>query len=300
MFKKIIDFFIGIILLIIFLLLKIIGKKNASDLCAFIFSKIGPLTKFENIAEKNILYVWPHKNYTYIKKITNKMWKNIGRNFGELVHLKNYKPMSCSETKVIGLKKIKHIISLNKKRKKGIIFFSAHYGNWELGPIIINNLNLNPLCLYRKSNNKFIELLIQNIRASNASYAPKGDIGAKKSFLWLRKGKSLAMLMDQKLNEGPSVNFLGKPASTASFIAEIALKMNLDIIPIKFSRNNKNQNIITFYDKIIMPESNLSKEKKIEFILKQVNDSISVWIKEKPEYWLWIHRRWPKDLYLKK
>ena len=298
MFKKAIDFIIGAILLLIFFLLKVLGKKNSSNICAYLFSKIGPFTKFENIAEKNILYVWPHKSNDYVKKITQKMWKNIGRNFGELVHLKNYKPMNCNETKVIGLKKIENVLSRNKKKKKGIIFFSAHFGNWELGPIIINNLNLDPLCLYRKSNNKFVEYLLQNIRTSNGNYAPKGDIGAKKSFLWLRKGKSLAMLMDQKLNEGPSVNFLGKPASTASFIAEMAIRMQLDIIPIKFSRNKKNQNIITFYKKTISPDNNLTKEKKIEFILNQVNNTMSHWIKAQPEYWLWIHRRWSKDLYL--
>ena len=298
MFKKAIDFIIGAILLLIFFLLKVLGKKNSSNICAYLFSKIGPFTKFENIAEKNILYVWPHKSNDYVKKITQKMWKNIGRNFGELVHLKNYKPMNCNETKVIGLKKIENVLSRNKKKKKGIIFFSAHFGNWELGPIIINNLNLDPLCLYRKSNNKFVEYLLQNIRTSNGNYAPKGDIGAKKSFLWLRKGKSLAMLMDQKLNEGPSVNFLGKPASTASFIAEMAIRMKLDIIPIKFSRNKKNQNIITFYNKTTSPKNNLTREKKVEFILNQVNNTMSEWIKAQPEYWLWIHRRWAKDLYL--
>ena len=298
MFKKVLDFLIGVILFIVFFLLKIIGKKSASNICAFLFSKVGPFTKFENIAVKNILYVWPDKKKNYVKKITKKMWKNIGRNFGELIHLKNYKPLNNNEAKVIGLKKIEHIILQNKKKKKGIIFFSAHFGNWELGPIIINNLNLNPLCLYRKSNNKFVEYLLQNIRTSNATYAPKGDIGAKKSFLWLRKGKSLAMLMDQKLNEGPSVDFLGKPAPTASFIAEMAIRMGLDIVPIKFSRNKKNQNIITFYDKIVLPKKNLSKDKKIEFILQLVNNTMSQWIKSQPEYWLWIHRRWPKELYL--
>ena len=298
MFKKIVDFLVGIFLFVVFILLKVIGKKNASNICAFLFSKIGPFTKFENIAKKNIHYVWPHKSDVYVKKITKKMWINIGRNFGELIYLKNYKPINCKETKIIGLKKIEDIISRNRKKKKGIIFFSAHFGNWELGPAIINNLNLNPLCLYRKSNNRFVEYLLQNIRATNGSYAPKGDIGAKKSFLWLRKGKSLALLMDQKLNEGPLVDFLGKPAYTASFIAEMAIRMKLDIIPIKFSRNKKNQNIITFYNKTISPKNNINKKKKIEFILKQVNNTMSEWIRAQPEYWLWIHRRWSKDLYL--
>ncbi len=104
--------------------------------------------------------------------------------------------------------------------------------------------------------------------------------------------------MDQKLNEGLSIDFLGRPAYTASFIADIAIRMNLDIVPIKFSRDINNHNIITFYKKINMPKNNLSKNKKISFILKQVNDVMSQWIKDQPENWLWIHRRWQKDLYV--
>ena len=67
----------------------------------------------------------------------------------------------------------------------------------------------------------------------------------------VKKGKSLALLMDQKLNEGLSIDFLGKPANTASFIADIAIRMNLDIVPIKFSRDINDHNIITFYKKLI-------------------------------------------------
>ena len=298
MFKILIDFFVGAFLFIVFLILKVLGKRISSNFCSKIFSTFGALTKFEHIAKKNILFVWPEKKDTEVKKITNKMWENIGRNFGELIHLKKYKPLNCSQTKIIDLKKVEQLISLNKKKNRGIVFFSAHYGNWELGPIIIKNLGLDPLCVYRKSNNKFVELLIQSIREKNATYAPKGDIGAKKCYLWLRKGKSLALLMDQKLNEGLSIDFLGKPANTASFIADIAIRMNLDIVPIKFSRDINNNNIITFYKKINMPKNNLSKNKKISFILKQVNDVMSQWIKDQPENWLWIHRRWQKDLYV--
>ena len=103
--------------------------------------------------------------------------------------------------------------------------------------------------------------------------------------------------MDQKLNEGPCIEFLGKPAYTASFIAEIALRMNVDIVPIKFSRDVNNKNIITFYKKINMPQNNLSKNKKINLILKNINKTMSQWIIDQPENWLWIHRRWQKDMY---
>lgn len=223
------------------------------------------------------------------------MWKNIGRNFGEFIHLRNFNPLLCKKTKVIGLNKIKKLAS----SENGIIFFSAHYGNWEIGPIIINKLGFQPLCIYRKSNNKLIEKLIQKIRSTNAEFAPKGDMGAKKSYLWLRKGKgkSLALLMDQKLNEGPFIPFLGKPAPTASYIAELSLRMNLAIVPVKLERSKESENIITFFNKLKMPSNCLEHKEKVIYILENINNIIGSWIKEKPEQWLWIHRRWPKEVY---
>ena len=113
MFKTITDFFLGIVLFAIFCILKILGKKISSNLCAWIIRVLGNLTKFDSIAKKNILYVWPEKKNREIKKITNKMWENIGRNFGELVHLKNYNPLNCPKTKIIDLKEVKDLISLN-------------------------------------------------------------------------------------------------------------------------------------------------------------------------------------------
>ena len=104
--------------------------------------------------------------------------------------------------------------------------------------------------IYRKSNNFYLDKIIQKYRNKETNYVPKGDLGAKKSFLWLRKGKGLALLMDQKLNEGIDINFLGKPSKTATAIAELAIRMDLDIIPIKLLRTNNNGHKVIFYKKI--------------------------------------------------
>ena len=123
MLKYIINFFIATILFLIFIFFKMIGKNFSSNMCSFIFRKVGAISKYDKIAKKNILYVWPKKKPTEIKRITNAMWQNIGRNFGELVHLKNYKPFACTKTKIIGINKIKSIISKNRRKKKRNYFF---------------------------------------------------------------------------------------------------------------------------------------------------------------------------------
>ena len=294
MIKIVTNYFVCFFLYLIIYLLKIIGKKNSINFCAFIFVLVGRFTIYNRRANNNLLYIWPKISDRKRKTICLKMWKNLGKNFGEFIYLHNGDPLDSDNVKVYRLKETKSLVDKNIKLKKGVIFFSAHFGNWELGPYIINKLNVDLMGIYRKSNNTCIDRLIQRYRNKNTNYVPKGDLGAKKSFLWLRKGKSLALLMDQKLNEGMSVNFLGKPANTATAIAELALRMNLDIIPIKIIRNKNDSHEIYFLKKIKHPNDTLSHEKKVKNILIQINTHLSEWITKDPEQWLWLHRRWKK------
>ena len=62
--------------------------------------------------------MWPNKNKSDVKDILNGMWENIGRNFGEIVHTKNYNPFTCKNTEIIGLNKIKNTIIENNNKKK--------------------------------------------------------------------------------------------------------------------------------------------------------------------------------------
>jgi KDO2-lipid IV(A) lauroyltransferase len=299
MLTPVFNIFIAIFINLIIIFFKIIGRKKSMLFCSYFFRLIGPKTKFNDIAQINLKYIWPYIKKNEIDQICIKMWENLGKNIGEFSFLHNYDPINCKNTKVEGFNYAKSVVLKNKKNNKGIIFFSAHFGNWEIGPYIINKLNTELMGIYRKSNNAYLDRLIQKYRNKKTTYVPKGDLGAKKSFLWLRKGKGLALLMDQKLNEGININFLGKPTKTASAIAELAIRMDLDIIPVKLQRTDNNGHKITFFEKISYRNQNLKHKNKVKYILKQINNHLSSWIKENPEQWLWIHRRWSKSLYKK-
>ena len=300
MFRIATNILIARLLNLLFLFLKILGKNISINFCGFFFKLLGPKTKLNNRAVINLQYIWPNISKNEINKICVNMWKNLGKNFGEFSFLHYYDPFQCKKTEIVGLKYAKSIVLKNKKKNRGVIFFSAHFGNWEIGPYIINKLNTELMGIYRKSNNFYLDKIIQKYRNKETNYVPKGDLGAKKSFLWLRKGKGLALLMDQKLNEGIDIDFLGKPSKTATAIAELAIRMDLDIIPIKLLRTNNNGHKVIFYKKVSFNREKLSHNQKVRFILRKVNDHLSDWIKKNPEQWLWIHRRWKKDLYNKK
>ena len=297
--NKFLGYMIYFFLRAAYFFLKAVGKKKARYIISKIFAVIGPFTKFNKRASYNINYIWPKLSEKKKQNILLRMWETLGVNIGEFIFLGKYDPFLCKETKVVGKRLIEKIIKENQKKNKGIIFFSAHFGSWEKIPIVLNKLGLEILSIYRKSNNNLIDKFIQNIRSDFGNYTPKGDKGAKKIFLWLRKGKSVALLMDQKLNEGVKVNFLNKPAYTATAIAELAIRMNLDIVPIKIIRKSANSTEIVFFNKIKLPKGKTEHQKKVRMILESINLQISSWIKKNPEQWLWIHRRWHKSMYKK-
>ena len=127
-----------------------------------------------------------------------------------------------------------------------------------------------------------------------ADFVPKGDKGAKKIFSYLRKGRPVAMLVDQKLNEGPLVNFLGKKARTAPAVAELALRLNIEIIPVRFKRDGNMSFSISFGKAIKTPSERYSHSVRVKILLRSINLTLEKWIKENPEQWLWIHKRWPQ------
>ena len=125
--KNLLSYSVYFLLKCIFVFLKIIGKKYASILISKIFIKVGPFTKFNKRASNNITYIWPKISPPQKKNILQRMWKVLGVNVGEFIFLNKYDPFLCKETKIIGRSLVEKIIRKNKKKNKGIIFFSAHF-----------------------------------------------------------------------------------------------------------------------------------------------------------------------------
>jgi len=281
-----------ILLLIWILLCKILGIKLSSNLGGKLAESIGPLTRFDNTAVKNLKKIFPQLNSEQIEKIKTNMWNNIGRNAGELIFAKNLNPYTDKKNrfKIVGEKYIKN---LNNKNS-GAIFFSAHIGNWEICPLIITRKGKEVTSIYRHANNPYTDKIIQNLRKGICFYAPKGPIGANRLFKTLRHKNYAAVLADQKLNEGISIDFLGFPAKTATAIAELSIRLSVPIIPVHVERIKGVKFKYIIEKPIELPDSKLNHKDKVLFILLKINKIIESWIIKKPEQWLWIHNRWEK------
>lgn len=262
----------------------------ASDIGGIIGRFLGKLLPVSKIAKRNIEIAFPKKTSEEKQKILEGMWDNLGRVAAEYSHLKNI----WNEVEVRGLENIKEA----KESNTGSIFFSAHIANWEAASLAAQRNGVDVSLVYRRPNNLGVENLLQKSRSHESfQVIPKGSAGAKKMVSVLKSGGALGVLMDQKLNEGENIPFFGKDAKTAKAVAHFALKLGSPLFPARVERIEGCKLRVTIYPKLEF-ENTGDVEKDTFKILTQINATMEEWIRERPEQWLWIHKRWGKEEYI--
>ncbi len=266
-----------------------LSVDHASALGSALLRAIGPRLRAHKIARRNLEKIFPHKTEAEVAVILRRMWDNLGRTFGELPHLATLSDPASGRTHVIGLDR------LQDARDDGIggIFFSAHFANWEIVPWTAQqNVGLVSHPFFRAPNNPLMESLFLRLRQGcGGEPLPKGRQGAKRSVALLKQGEHLAMLVDQKMNDGIETPFMGHPAMTAPALASFALKFSLPVIPIHAVRQNGAHFHIITEAPLPLPQTG-NREQDVATLMEQVNAVIARWVEEAPEQWLWVHRRW--------
>ena len=152
----------AILLCLWIIICRLIGIDIASKLGSIVFKFIGPMTKFDKRAANNISKIYPKLDNGEYKKLKRDMWDNLGRNIGEFAFAKKLNPYNSENINSIN-KKPRFLIEGEKyleeiyKTKTGVIFFSAHIGNWEICPLILSARGLKVTSIYRHANNPINE-----------------------------------------------------------------------------------------------------------------------------------------------
>lgn len=224
------------------------------------------------------------------ERIVKRHFEELGKSAIEIVKI-----FYGRGKRIIDGVRFKGLENLEKARNKGkgIIYITGHCGNWELLALAAS-MKLNPLAVVaRKLNNPYLNNLIERIRSryGNKVIYKKGAL--KEIIKVLRGNGSVGILMDQAVlpQEGIVVNFLGRPAWTTKMPALLAEKTGSSILPAFVKREGKGH-VITIYPEVML----ISNKKGIEENIRRLNLFIEDYIKENPEQWLWIHRRWKRTV----
>jgi KDO2-lipid IV(A) lauroyltransferase len=218
------------------------------------------------------------------------MWDNLGRVVAEYPHLGRFRVYEKGgRVEHVGTELVDPILAAGRP----ILFVSAHFGNWEVATLAATQRGLKVAQIYRAANNPHVDALVTEFRSIVGSeLIPKGMVAARRSMEALKDGRHLALLVDQKMNDGIAVPFFGRDAMTAPAVAQLAMRYNAAIIPARVERLEGAHFRLTVFPEVEHPRSG-DRQADLRAILARVNGVIESWIRERPEQWFWLHRRWP-------
>ena len=289
---KIIRYFLEFVIVIIFFLIfKIIGLKLSSDLGEIIGKYFGPLFRKKTIAKKNILIVFPDLNEKSINEMIDRMWKNIGRIFGEYIHINKFSVIDQKKIEIVFANK--NNVEILKNNNKPIVFFSGHFANFELMAKCLQELGFNIGAIYRPLNNIFLNPIMEFIRKKYICpiQIEKGSNGTKKLIKHISTNNPLALMIDQRLSSSIRVPFFDQPATTTITPAQLAIKYEALLVPVFLKRLEKT-NFEFFIEEPLIIHRTSDYDKDIFNITHIMNKKIEEFIKRDPAHWLWSHDRW--------
>jgi len=270
--------------------MKLLSADRASNFCGWLFRKIGPMLSQHKTAVMNLRLAFPDWSEEKVQQTAREAWESAGRTAGELPHLPKIDPYKGDRVEVVGAERLDAI----RESDKGAVMISGHFANWEVMAAVICNRPLDCLVTYRALNNPHIDRRLNKVRHDYGIgvLAPKG-MGTRELMRALSKGRAVALLNDQKFNQGLAIPFFGYDAMTAPGPSRLAMKYGVPIVPVSTVRTGPARFRVTIHEAII-PADTGDAEADLKATVTQITAFIEENVRANPGQWFWQHRRWPK------
>ena len=269
---------------------RLFGVDTASAIGGWIGRNVIAPTGMSKRAYANLRMVYPEKNSDEIKRIVIGMWDNLGRVMAEYAHLKRFRSKGADpRIDVEGLENLKTA----QAQGRGLIMFSGHFANWETMGFPAPEFGLTGGLVVRPTNNPYVNRWLEHERSTNGipEQIYKGAHGMRRIFTLLRKGEIVFILVDQRTSEGVPAPFFGRDAMTTPAPAAFALKLGAVLVPISNERLGGARFRMTVHPAIKPPQTG-DHDRDVLALTATINAWVEARVRERPEQWLWIHRRW--------
>lgn len=297
---RVLKFLIGIrdwiLAQFVFLLLKLLGLIPINTTARILegFARwLGPKLKRHKVVMSNLEIAFPEKSIEERQQIASDSWAQIARTLLEYGYLND---ILDHEISVNGSDSIEIVNGEQflKLRDDGLpaILFTGHIANFELLAMIAGKFDLEIQSLYRKPNNKHVASHVADARKEiGRNLVASGRGSSFQLMSALGRGDHVGLLVDQKFREGIQVPFFGKDAPTNPLLAKLARRYNCPVHGARTIRLPNGRFRLEITDEIILPRDD-SGDIDIQRSTELIASIVEGWVREYPEQWLWMHRRW--------
>ena len=257
---------------------------------------IGRWLREDRIGRENLKAAFPEKSPEEIERILDGVWDNLGRIGAEFAHLDNiwdYDPAHPDkQSRVEFSPRTKQLFDQIRDDGKPALIFACHLGNWELPALAAVAHGLDAAILFRRPNSQAADRAIERTRAINmGTLIPAGRDAPLRLAQALQDGKHVAMLVDQYLTNGVEVSFFGRKTTANPMLARLRRQVDCPIHGTRIIRLPNNRFCAELSEEV-KPVFDASGQIDIQGTMQAVTDVVEGWVREYPEQWLWLHRRW--------
>jgi KDO2-lipid IV(A) lauroyltransferase len=241
------------------------------------------------VAHSNLEQCFPNKPAHERRAIARATFMHFGQVLLKLLTFSTLTPeqmMACSEYE--GDERVR----LAYAKGNGILFFTGHFGFWELHALA-HAVKLRPIgVLARALDNARLNQLLEQVRTATGNHVIYRQGAVRRVMKTLAAGEGVAMLIDQHMHSPDAiwVNFFRRPAATTSTLAALALRTGAAVIPV-FAHPLPGGRYKFVYESPVEPPQDEGPEAIREFT-QRCTDVLEMHVRKHPELWLWMHRRW--------
>jgi KDO2-lipid IV(A) lauroyltransferase len=275
--------------------IRLIGPDATSNIGGWVMRRIGPMLREHGIGRANLKAAFPEKSDAEIERILRDVWDNLGRVGAEFAHIDrlwDYDETASQHGRIMDL--AEEVARARKSRTTGkpMLCFSAHLANWEMSAVAARQLGIETAVLYRPPNLAAVAAVVVEMRKSCMGPLVASGLSAPRQLAdVLEAGGNVAMLVDQYAVGGVPVTFFGRPTQANPLIARLARLYDCNIHGMRTIRQPGNRFSLNFTE-AIPPVRDAEGKVDVQGTMQAITDVVEGWVREHPEQWLWLHRRW--------
>lgn len=246
------------------------------------------LGRRQRTAMRNVVRAFPDMAPRDARKLVRRCWQHFGQISLESLALPRIRPGRHGWVRVEGLDHVRRAYASGK----GVLLFTGHFGHWELCAVIQGHAGLPLSVVARPLDNPLLEKDLSRLRECSGNRVIYKRNATREILKSLKAGSGVALLIDQDArDQGIFVPFFGHPASTTDALARLALRTGAAVVPARCVAEPKGRYRIT-YGPPLEPRRSGDREADARDLTARCTGILESWIRECPEQWLWMHRRW--------
>jgi KDO2-lipid IV(A) lauroyltransferase len=283
----------GTVLVVLLRAIRHFDRRRASDAFARVTRTVGPWLPEHRLGRANLKAAFPEKSSEDIERILIGVWDNLGRVAAEFAHVDRLlvgDPLNLPDLKYDAAS-IERFVRLRDDGKPALVF-AAHLANWELPAIMAAAFGLDALVLYRRPNiGAVADAVIALRQGSMGTLVPTDLYAPMRLGRALEDNRHVAMLVDQHYGKGVDVTFFGRRCKANPLIAALARHVECPIHGTRIIRLPGGAFRAETTEEIA-PARDAEGRVDIAGTMQVITDVVEGWVREHPEQWLWLHRRW--------